>query len=698
MRTGTNRRSTFYEARTLAGHELKTILLLPQTYAVATAYLVISGIMFVSLLVRDNLPDLERYFSNIHTTLIVVVPIVAIRTFAEERRTGALDISLSWPVSRGVLVLTKYLATTMFLWLLVTVTWLYTGLLSQLGSVEIGRVTGGYVGLLFLTAGFNALATAVSALAATPVGAAFSSFGLLLSLWLLNFVPGWFEGGLGRVFVYLSPLNHLESMGRGAVDAGDALYFLSLVVLGLGTAVWAIQQRGTRSYSFAGLAARPLEARAALMLGVSVAFAAVSVAAERVDAQIDLTATKRFTLSSASRAVLARVKQRGAITITAFVDSDSPQSVEITSLIRNYQVAGADIKLHLIDPDRHPAEVKEYGIERYGQFVFEMGNRREIVNDANESAFTSGLLRLARQKASDACFTTGHGERSPEDRNDFGASDFAVQLKLAGYESRELALAAPGGADLLQHCDVVLVLGAERDFLPEEVDLLRRYAGDQGRIVFMAGDDRRGIDQMNSLAEPWGLRLATRFARDRSSLADDPGSIVSYQYPSQSPVTTDLKFRNIPVLFTGSRTVEIREGLPAEAWISPLVRTSQHSYGDDRANGPFTLAAIADWGRIGEDKHGEEGVLRRRVAVVGTVEPAVNRFFHKLGNSDFMVSLVQWVGLEDDILNASRAQGGTLKIVLTQQKKSDLIRYGIVVPGLLPMLGFAVCAVRLRRG
>jgi ABC-2 type transport system permease protein len=693
-----NRRSTFHETRTLAGHELKTILLLPQTYAVATAYLIISGIMFVSLLVRDNLPDLERYFSNMHTTLIVLVPIVAIRTFAEERRTGVLDVSLSWPVSRVVLVFTKYVATTLFLWSLVSVTWLYTWLLSRLGSVEIGRVVGGYAGLLLLTAAFNALATAVSALAASPVGAAFSSFGLLLSLWLLNFVPGWFEGGLGRVFVYLSPLKHLEAMGRGAVDAGDVLYFVSLVVLGLGVAVWAIQQKGTRSYSLVGLAARPLEARAALMLGVLVAFAAVTVAAQRVEAQIDLTPTKRFTLSSASRAVLARMKQKGAITVTAFVDGDSPQAVEITSLIRNYQVAGADIKLHLIDPDRHPAEVKEYGIERYGQFVFEMGKKREIVNDANESAFTSGMLRLARQKPSQACFITGHGERSPEDQNDYGASDFAVQLRLAGYQSRELALAAPGGAELLQHCDVVLDLGAERGFLPEEAELLRRYAEGQGRIVFMAGDDPRGIDQVNSLAEPWGLHFDSRYARDRSSLADDPGSIVSYQYPSQSPVTSDLKFRNIPVLFTGSRTVGIREGLPAEAWISPLVRTSQHSYGDDKTGGPFTLAAIADWGKIGEDKSGVPGILRRRIAAVGTVEPAVNRFFRKLGNSDFMVSLVQWVGVEDDILNASRAQGGTLKIVLTQQKKSNVVRYGIVVPGLLPILGFAVCVVRLKKG
>jgi hypothetical protein len=194
------------------------------------------------------------------------------------------------------------------------------------------------------------------------------------------------------------------------------------------------------------------------------------------------------------------------------------------------------------------------------------------------------------------------------------------------------------------------------------------------------------------------LRLDSRFARDRSALAGDPGSIVSYHYPSQSPVTSDLKFRSIPVLFVGSRTIEVKQGMPDEAWISPLVRTSKHGFLEDQSSGPFTLASIADWSRVGRVEDGVPGIVRTRVGVVGTVEPAVNRFFDELGNSDFMVSLVQWVGLEDDILNASKAQGGTRKIGLTEAKRNSLVRNGIVLPGLLPILGFAVSLVRLKRG
>jgi len=80
--------------------ELRSLVSLPHTYAIAAAFLAISGIFFVTFLVQSNLPDLEQYYSNIATTLLVLAPIIAMRSFAEERRAGGLDITLSWPVPR----------------------------------------------------------------------------------------------------------------------------------------------------------------------------------------------------------------------------------------------------------------------------------------------------------------------------------------------------------------------------------------------------------------------------------------------------------------------------------------------------------------------------------------------------------------------------------------------------------------------
>ncbi|HEV8622864.1 MAG TPA: hypothetical protein VG034_00285, partial [Acidimicrobiia bacterium] len=70
--------------------ELRAIVRLPQTYAITAAYLLISGIFFVNILISTEVADLASYYSNIANTLLVLVPVVAMRSFAEERRSGAL--------------------------------------------------------------------------------------------------------------------------------------------------------------------------------------------------------------------------------------------------------------------------------------------------------------------------------------------------------------------------------------------------------------------------------------------------------------------------------------------------------------------------------------------------------------------------------------------------------------------------------
>src|SRR5581483_8667649 len=166
--------------RAVARRELRSLVSLPHTYAIAAAFLTLSGIFFVTFLVQSDLPDLEQYYSNIATTLLVLAPIIAMRSFAEERRAGGLDITLSWPVPRTALVAGKYAVTLLYTWALLSVAWLYVRLLRGLGEVEVGKAVAGYVGILLLAAALGALALAVSARASSPTGAAFMGFGLLL--------------------------------------------------------------------------------------------------------------------------------------------------------------------------------------------------------------------------------------------------------------------------------------------------------------------------------------------------------------------------------------------------------------------------------------------------------------------------------------------------------------------------------------
>ena len=670
-------------------HEMRALLISPVTWAMMTGYIVFSGIFFVVLLFSRGVADLEGYYSNIETTLVVLAPIVAMRSFAEERRTGALDITLSWPTSRWWLVITKFVANTLLTWLIVSIVWLYIWILNLEVDIEVGKNAAGYIGLLMILLMFNAIALAVSARSRSPATAAFVGFGVLIALWVLDFVPGWLGGRFEGVVSYLAPTNHIANSGRGLLDLGDGLYFVAGMSLGLSLAAFWLKEPRPRSFEGA------LRGRfAGVLLGLVVT-AGVGGASIAAKGQVDLTPERRFTLTDHSRFVLGQVIS--PTTVYGFVEPGSAQQVEMRSLIRRYRLENDNISLEFVDPDAQPALTKAVGARTYGQMMIEMDGRRELVDDILEIEVTSAMQRLARIDPPTACFTVGHGERDVKDILPGGFAQFAEGLRQLGYQVESLALGAVGGTERLGTCSVVVIGGPRVNFLPAEIELLQAYNDANGRLVVFA-DSAGGaaMAQLNDLLRPWGVSVRDAVVSDRSSLKDDPESIVAYRYPSASPVTVSLSRDNIPVLFVAAQPVESALlGLEFEdqAWISPLVMSSSRSSLADGGAGPFVLALISDWSSV-EGEAQDLEIARTRIGVVGTVEVAANGYFDRLGNGEFSTRLVSWVARQDDLISAMRPVRGVPRLVLTEDDRGGYIRNAIVFPALA---AFALLLFTLRR-
>src|SRR5439155_756469 len=141
------------------------------------------------------------------------------------------------------------------------------------------------------------------------------------------------------------------------------------------------------------------------------------------------------------------------------------------------------------------------------------------------------------------------------------------------------------------------------DAQPGRVQLLGDFAKAQGRLVVLADSSVLAsapdvIGQLNDLIRPWGLALRPSVIRDRSSIINDPASVLVFKYPSQSPVTVDLKAQTIPTLLVGALPVE-SVGIGPEkadsAWLTPLLQTSSQSSLADGSKGPFVAGALTDW-------------------------------------------------------------------------------------------------------
>jgi ABC-2 type transport system permease protein len=680
--------------------EARAFLVSPYTYAIGAAYLVISGIFFVNILVSSEIPDLAQYYSNIASTLLVLVPIVAMRSFAEERRTGALDITLSWPGSRTGLVLGKFVANTVYLWLLSSVVWLYYHLIGDVAHISPARTAGGFIGLLLMASAFSALALMVSARASSPVSAAFLGFGLLLFLWILNFAPGW----IGRWLDGIGPAKHFDAFPRGAIYWEDVAYFLLCTLVGLGFAVSALERDRP---------GRPLGTllRRGALLGAVAAVCTASVAlAGNVEGVVDLTSKKQNSITQTTHDVIKRLHGQ-RIRMTGFAEPLSNDAHRLESLAKQFQAGGANLDYRLVDPDAQPATARQAGVSGYGEALVEIGDRKENLRDFDQGTLTSLLLRLSRPTKPVACFIAGHGERDIGDDTEVGLSHLASVVRYL-FEVKELALAAPGAATELEQCAVVIEAGPRIPLLPQELSMLAAHARNNGRLLIFADawesylpppGQASARDQLNTLLTPWGLSISPGIIRDASALADDPSSIVSLDFPaSASPVVRQVQLQELPVVFTNAVPVGHTAALEEANRFSALVRSSKKSWipgapGQPVHKGPFDLAVLSDTSRLTGPADKPE-IARTRIGVVGSAEMATNRVVDILGNRQFASALVQWVAQEDDLISAGRPATGFDKVVLTTTQKDRLIRQGIVFPTLALLLPLPFAVLRLKRG
>ncbi|GAA0619352.1 hypothetical protein GCM10009547_22240 [Sporichthya brevicatena] len=679
---------------TLLKREITSLVLWPATYLIAAAYIVISGILFIDLVSANDSADLESYYANTVNTLLVLCPILGARSLAEERASGALSISLSWPISRTAMVAAKFVANTLITWLVVSISWIYYVRLDAIAEPEFARSLGGWIGLLLLSAMFNAVSLAISSRMNTSVGAAFLSFVVLLVLRLIAFLPE----NLREKVDQFGPLDRLNPMLDGVLPAEDVAYFVVLSIAALAVAVYSLGRRR------AGTDRRVQAQRAAAVVGVTVFVVATPAVAGAASGEIDLTPGNRETISTATKEVLAQVG-KVPITLTAFSPTVSLEASQARATVRKYAAGGANIQVRIVDPDISPALARASGVIDYNDYLLDVGGKTQEIDDLVESTVTTAIAHLAQTDPPLACFVQGHGERRINDIQPEGLTSLAARLRIIGWKTGEVFLSGQGAPELLRECDVVLVMGPRSTMPNRELRMLQDYARGQGRLIVAADAVRGDVEQLNQLIVPWGLRLGTNQLRDPQSLADDPAAIVSSRYPSASSVVDTLNKDDTPVVFSNSLPID-KAGPDSEdgPQVAALVQSSPKSYEVDatgkripKTEGVHTMAGFTYTPE--REAAGETPRLSStRVGVLGTADAASNQYQKSFGNQELMVRLVQFIAGNDVIISAYRDVGQSAQFQITGEQRSSLIRQTVVLPTLAALVFVPFVYFRLKRG
>lgn len=236
---------------TIAGNELRRIFVSPLAWAVLAVVQLILGFVFINLLIdyarnaefTDQFTGVADYmggglygFATI--ILLLVVPLMTMRVFSEERRSGSLTLLLSSPASLIEIVLGKFLGLAGFLLaLLVLLAAMPLSLLPGT-DLDLGRIGAGLLGLFLMMLAFGAAGMFVSSLTREPTIAAVAGFGLLLLVWLIQ-ILSYQEIPFAEVFGYLSLIGHFDALRRGIFSTADVAYYLLFIVFFL----WLTVQR-----------------------------------------------------------------------------------------------------------------------------------------------------------------------------------------------------------------------------------------------------------------------------------------------------------------------------------------------------------------------------------------------------------------------------------------------------------------------
>lgn len=171
--------------------------------------------------------------SNISVVGLFLIPLITMRLFAEEKRSGTIELLVTSPIHDVEVILGKWLAAVALYAVMLLLTGVNFIFLFRYGHPDWKPLLIGYLGLLLQAGALLAVGTFISTLTKNQIIAGGATFGVCLLLWILEWVSGYETATWARVLSYMSVITHFESFAKGLLDSKDLIFYVTLIFLGL---------------------------------------------------------------------------------------------------------------------------------------------------------------------------------------------------------------------------------------------------------------------------------------------------------------------------------------------------------------------------------------------------------------------------------------------------------------------------------
>jgi len=249
----------------IAHKELKGYFASPVAYVVIGFSAILFGWFFINLLyyfdraalqagagfegpqaVNVNEMLISPLFLNVSVILLFTLPLITMRTYAEEKRSGTIELLLTSPLTDLQIVTGKFLGSLVLYAAMLAVTLVHMGFLFAFGNPEWRPILTGYLGLLLMGGCFLSLGLFISSLTKNQIIAGMVTFAVFLLFWVINWIASFTGPTMQAVLNYLSITEHLNDFARGVIDTKHLVYYVSFIAFSLFLTVRAVDSERWR--------------------------------------------------------------------------------------------------------------------------------------------------------------------------------------------------------------------------------------------------------------------------------------------------------------------------------------------------------------------------------------------------------------------------------------------------------------------
>lgn len=585
--------------------ELRAYLTSMTGYIFMAVLLAVTSLYYVANCLVGGYPVFGAVLSSVYFVMLIIVPVLTMRSMAEEKRQKTDQLLMTAPVSLWKIVLGKYLAMVTIFLIPMAILCLYPLILLQFGSVSLPMAYTAILGDTLFGAACLGIGLFLSALTESQVIAAVLTFGVLF---FLNMASG-IANVIGASGVLASVLNALciyqpfINFVQGIFDLSGILYYVTVIILSLFLTVQLMQKKhGTY--------------RASMVVFGCVAAVLVNLIAGKLPSQYlkyDVSDQKLFTTGDQTAEIVKGLDED--ITLYLIAQQGS-EDATLQELLDRYAGLSSHIKVETKDPVLYPNFVSRYTSENLSEnSVLVVGQNRSKAVDYydiyqysmdystyssslssfdGEGQITSAIAYVTAEDMPVVYTLTGHDEAELSTTVTSSIEKENIELKSLSLLTEE---AVPEDAK------AVIIYGAISDISENEKNKLETYLEQGGQLVMLPGYTDKETPNLDSLLSDYGIALAEGLVLE----GDNQHHLPNYPYyllPTiqSSTYTSDVSSRYVLLAFAQGMTEspDISDDLTYES----LLTTSALSYSKTNLEsenldqeegdiaGPFDLGAV----------------------------------------------------------------------------------------------------------